>query len=279
MNAVIPPIEKRAWHYKQEKVKSVRIAHLRNGVMKLLAIILPLMAVTLFVADRLGRSDLFQIDQIEYQGSFQYVDPNEMDVVTKEALTGNFFTIDLLAVQRAVMGISWVKSVHLGREWPNKIVIAIDEYEPIMRWASGGLVMQNGVLVKTSVDALENAAELKTLPILDGGAADLPEMMAKYALWQYELSALGITIEQLSFSDSNAWTLSLLNADVEKFNLQLGSINSDARFNRFVRLFSQGENYFKHLEYIDARYPNGVVVKRKPLKVDEANSDEGETGA
>ena len=279
MNAVIPPVEKRAWHYKQEKVKNVRIAHLRNDAMKFLAIILPFIAVFLFVADRLGRSDLFQIDQIEYQGAFQYVDPNQMDVVTKQALTGNFFTIDLLAVQRAVMGISWVKSVHLGREWPNKIIVAIDEYEPTMRWANGGLVMQNGVLVKTSIDALENADELKTLPTLDGRAADLPEMITKYAVWQYELDSLGMTIEQLSFSDSNAWTLALLNADAETFNLRLGSINPDARFSRFVRLFSQGENYFKHLEYIDARYPNGVVVKRKPLKVDEAKNDEGETGA
>lgn len=269
MNAVMPSDQKRAWHYKQEKVKNVRLAHLRNGVMKLLAVVLPIMAIGLFTADRLGRSDLFLIDEIEYRGAFAYADQDEVDVVTKAALTGNFFTIDLLAVQQALLTMPWVKAVYLGREWPNKIVVSIDEYEPMMRWASGGLVMSKGELVENSIDELVNAAELKALPVLDGRASSLPEMMDKYFFWKKELLAMGMSINKIHLSDSSAWTLRLQNADVELFDLHLGSINSGARFDRFVRLFSQGENFFKHLEYIDARYPNGVVVKRKPAISDE----------
>ena len=279
MNALMPRVEKRAWHYKQEKVKNVRLAKIRNQVMKLLAIILPVIAVMLFVADRLGRSDIFLIDEIEYRGVFKYVDQLEIDNLTKEALNGNFFTIDLLAVQRSIMADAWVKSVHLGREWPNKIVVRIDEYEPLMRWAEGGLVMQNGVLVKTSIDSLADADELSLLPSLAGRAGDLPKMMSKFNLWQKDVDVMGMTIQKLSLSESHAWTLTMLNADDDVFTLRLGSTNVGARFNRFVRLFGKGETYFSRLEYVDARYPNGVVVKRKPEIQDELQSVEGEADA
>lgn len=282
MNAVIPPVEKRAWHYKQEKVKNVRNAHMRNGAMKLLAIVLPLIAIGLFVADRLGRSDLFLIDEIEYRGVFAYADQTEVDSITKSALKGNFFTVDLLAVQRSLLAMPWVETVHLGREWPNKIIIIIDEYEPMMRWVNDGLVMKKGELVKSSIDSFANATELRALPVLDGRENSLPEMMMRYTAWRIDLNSMGMNIEKIALTESSAWTISLKNVDGEVFDLRLGSINPDARFNRFVRLFSQGESYFKGLEYVDARYPNGVVVKRK-LKEEsepiEEKQSEGEADA
>ncbi|MGH1427088.1 MAG: cell division protein FtsQ/DivIB [Arenicella sp.] len=279
MNALMPRVEKRAWHYKQEKVKNVRLAKTRNQIMKLLAIILPVVAVSLFVADRLGRSDIFLIDEIEYRGVFKYVNQVEIDQITKEALNGNFFTIDLLSVQKSIMDVPWVKSVHLGREWPNKITVLIDEYEPLMRWAEGGLVMQNGVLVKTPIDSLEDADELLLLPSLAGRASDLPKMMSKINLWQRDFDVMGMTIQELSLSESHAWTLRVKNVDADIFTVRLGSMNVDARFNRFVRLFGKGETYFEQLEYVDARYPNGVVVKRKPEIQHELQATEGETDA
>jgi len=86
MNAITPAVEKRAWYYKQEKVKSVRMAHWRNNVMRWLAIILPIFAIILFTTDRLGRADLFLIDEIEYHGVFTYVDQNTVDQATKSVL-------------------------------------------------------------------------------------------------------------------------------------------------------------------------------------------------
>ena len=281
MNAIIPPVEKRAWYYKQEKVKSVRLTHLRNNAVRWSAIILTLLAIILFTADRLGRTDLFLIDEIEYHGVFTYVDQTAVDQATKNALSGNFFTVDLLGIQNALLAVSWIESADLGREWPNKIVININEYEPMMRWGNDGLVMKNGKLVRGTIESLPNADELKRLPILEGKPESLPEMMARYSAWKFELSALGMAIEKMVLSDSNAWTVSLRDVDQDTLELRLGSMEPNVRLERFMRLFSQGENYFKHLEYIDARYPNGVVVKRKLIEKIESELEKqtGETDA
>ena len=273
MNAINPQVEKRAWYYKQEKVKSVRLAHLRNSSMRWLAIILPLLAIILITADRLGRSDLFLIDEIEYHGVFEYVDQNAIDQAVKDALQGNFFTIDLLAIQNALLAAPWVESADLGRKWPNKIIINIEEYEPMMRLGDQGLVMKNGKLVKGSIDDWPNAADLKRLPVLEGKPESLPEMMARYAAWKFELRSAGIRIEKMALSDSNAWTVNLRYIDQEMFELRLGSMDPNIRLERFLRLFSQGENYFKDLEYIDARYPNGVVLKRKAIEKLESEQE------
>ncbi len=281
MNAITPSVEKRAWYYKQEKEKSVRLAHLRNDVMRWLAIILPCVAIILFTVDRLGRADLFLIDEIEYHGVFTYVDQNVVDQTTKNVLSGNFFTVNLLSIQNALLTVPWLESADLGREWPNKIVINIEEYEPMMRWGNEGLVMRNGKLVQGEIENLPNADELKRLPILEGKPESLPEIMARYSAWRFEISSLGMTIEKIILTDSNAWTVSLRDADEETLELRLGSMEPNVRLERFMRLFSQGENYFKNLEYIDARYPNGVVVKRKPIEKlkSEQEKQTGETDA
>ena len=273
MNAINPQVEKRAWYYKQEKVKSVRLAHLRNSSMRWLAIILPLLAIILITADRLGRSDLFLIDEIEYHGVFEYVDQNAIDQTVKDALQGNFFTIDLLAIQNALLAEPWVESADLGRKWPNKIIISIEEYEPMMRLGNQGLVMKNGKLVKGPIDGWPNAADLQRLPVLEGKPESLPEMMARYSAWKFELHSAGMRIEKMALSDSNAWTVNLRYIDQEMFELRLGSMDPNIRLERFLRLFSQGENYFKGLEYIDARYPNGVVLKRKAIEKLESEQE------
>ena len=278
MNSVLPPIEKRAWYYKQEKAKSVRMAHLRNNVMKHLAFILPFIAILLIAADYLGRSDLFQITEVEYRGVFKNLDHKEVDLITKKSLNGNFFTVDLVEIQQSVANLDWAEEVFISRQWPNKIIIHVEEFKPIMRWSEGGLVMNQGQLIKTDIDSLKDANLLNELPSLDGSPMDLPEMMAKYALWQFVLNSLGINIEELSLSDSAAWTLKLRTADDEMFTLYLGTENPDARFHRFIRLHTQGENYFQYLAYIDARYPNGVVVKRLPQADEDPEKDTKESG-
>lgn len=272
MKPMTSPVEKRAWYYKQEKVKNVRLAHLRNDLMRGLAIILPVIAIILIIADRLGRADLFLIHEIEYRGEFTYVDQDIVDEATKSVLKGNFFTVDLRVIQNELLVIPWIESAYVGREWPNKIIVTFDEYEPTMRWANGGLVMEDGQLVESSIEGLPNAEELRSLPVLDGKQESLPEMVTRYAAWRYEISSFGMDIEKMLLSDSNAWTLSLRNVEGELFELRLGSMGPNVRFEQFLRLLSQGEDYFKRLEYVDARYPNGVVVKRK--RIEEAEQIE-----
>lgn len=258
--SVAQPITKRAWQYKQERVKSVQMVRLRNRVTQFLSFILPIVALMLIIFDLLGRSNLFPIEKIEYRSVFKYASQIDIDEVAKLQLNGNFFTIDLAIIQQEIEKLPWVKTVSLDRKWPATIIVNIQEYQPIIRWSGGGWIAKGGDLVGISTDQI---VELQNLPKFVGNKAELKTMLYKFRQWQHGLSSMGLQIRELTFSDSHSWSLSLQSIEGIRFLLQLGSVNEDARFNRFVRLYTQDHHYFNAIEYVDARYPNGIVLKRK----------------
>jgi cell division protein FtsQ len=273
MNTMTQPVSKRAWQYKQERVKNVQLVRLRNRITKFLSFVLPVIALVLLGADMLGRSNAFPIKTIEYRGVFKYASQNDVDEAAKLSLNGNFFTVDLFTIQQKVEALPWVQSVSLDRKWPDTIVLNIEEFKPIMRWGGGGWVSTTGVLISAPLD---QSYELQNLPKLDGKVSELKSILYKFNQWQYELDALGLSIRTATFSESHSWALTLHGSDLSTFILQLGSTNEDARFNRFVRLFGQDESYFSGVEYIDARYPNGVVLKRKPSVLENQEEPDAE---
>ena len=272
MNAINPQVEKRAWYYKQEKVKSVRLAHLRNSSMRWLAIILPLLAIILITADRLGRSDLFLIDEIEYHGVFEYVDQNTIDQTVKDALQGNFFTIDLKKIRTEVLSVPWVKDVNVRRKWPNSIALHVSEYAPRMRWGEEGWVSRTGNII------LDNNFSVDIqVPILNGDAQYVSELFAFAQLWQKQLAQQGLILNEIDRSSSSAWVIRFSHSLVDvasvadevdedthnrrgNTTLLLGSDDVQNRLDRFLRMYSQNAVLLKAGNVVDARYPNGLAI-------------------
>ena len=262
MNRMTSPAPKRAWHYKQERVKNAQLTRFRNQITKFLSFVLPIIALTLLTADLLGRSNVFPIHKIEYRGLFEQVSQVEVDKAAKAGLNGNFFTIDLFSMQKEIASLAWVKSVRLDRQWPDTIVVFINEFQPFMRWGNGGWVTRSGELV-TSL-AYKSSLTVQELPTLNGKRSELMTMLYKFRQWQRDLDAMGLSIMEVTFSESRSWTMVLRSVNEEAFTLQLGSVNEDERFRRFIRLYAKDESFFGEVEYVDARYPNGVVLKKKP---------------
>lgn len=256
---------KRAFHYKQERVKNVQLGRFRNQATRLLAFVLSVAALLMLLIDVLGRSTSFPIEEIEYRGVFKQASQSEVDSAAKTVLNGNFFTVNLLNIKEGLEVLPWVEEVNLGRKWPATVVVEIKEYEPVMLWAAGGFVAAKGVLIDAPASAYVN---IDDFPTLNGEESDIENMMQKFNQWQGDLSALGLSVKKITLSKSNSWEVQLKSADDSLFVLRLGSEEEDLRINRFVQIYAQDEGYFDGVQYVDARYPNGVVVKKTINSVD-----------
>src|SRR3990170_3320144 len=53
-------------------------------------------------------------------------------------IRGNFFTANLDTVRTAFEGVPWVRKATVRREWPNKLVVTVEEHEPLGTWGENG---------------------------------------------------------------------------------------------------------------------------------------------
>jgi len=252
------PIKQRALASKQKKVKGVKVTYLRNKVIRIFAVLLPVTLAIVLLVDLLGDDNRFQIESVEYQGKFSFVNKEQVNEVALGSMKGNFFTVNLELMKEKLELIDWVKTARLGKKWPNTVSISIEEYEPKAKWHAGGWI-SGGELVSAEAP---NVDWLNKLPVYQGKLSELDLIDNTFKNWSSRLSSAGIVIKKLVLSEANSWQVVLQGSVNKEFELVLGATaNIDQRLMRFVGLYEGNPEHFDNLEYVDARYPNGVAIK------------------
>lgn len=267
-------VRKRALENRHERIKSVKMTYLRNKMIRLLAVLLPMTLLLVMIVDFLGKNELFVIEKIEYRGAFDLVNQVQVNEVTQNALQGNFFTVNLEGLKSVLEKIDWVKSVSVDKRWPDTLSVNIEEHQPVTRWQSGGWIVVSGELIQ----ALNpGKLELDRLPLLDGNELDIHLILAKYRLWSGYLQKVGLDIVKIQLSEANSWSVSLAKTAAADVELRLGkTTNIDQRLISFIQLYERSPAFFEGVEYIDARYPNGVAIKALNNK-EHGSSSQSET--
>ena len=79
-----------------------------------------------------ARQPMFELRVVKVQGAneapLRYVDAATVRSAALPRIRGNFFTADLSAVRTAFEMVPWVQRASVRREWPNKLVVSVDEY-------------------------------------------------------------------------------------------------------------------------------------------------------
>jgi len=273
------PVQPRALASKQKKVKGIKITYLRNKLIRLFAVLLPATLVIVLLVDLLGDDNRFKIEAVEYQGKFNFVNKGQVNEVALGAMKGNFFTVNLDLMKDKLESVDWVKTARLGKKWPNTVSVYIEEYEPKAKWHVGGWISKGGELVTAEAP---NIAWLDELPMYQGKLSELGLIENTFKSLASSLSSADIVIKQLVLSDANSWQVVLQGNSNTEFELILGeTANMDQRLMRFVDLYKGNPRHFDNIEYVDARYPNGVAVKyiselgeTSPLDLDQNNNNE-----
>ena len=215
----------------------------------------------------LSMQSMFDLRVVKVQGAdgapLRYVDAATVRSVALPRLRGNFFTADLAAVRTAFETVPWVQRASVRREWPNTLIVSVDEYQVLGTWGEqdGRLLSVDGFLFTANLDEAEADGRLPQLNGPDDSAREVAARLADLKTW---LAPLKLAPRALQLSKRYAWTARLSNG----VTLKLGRVHErdalKSRVDRFVmawpRLSAQMPG---RIEAVDMRYPNGLAYRMR----------------
>ena len=164
-----------------------------------------------------------------------------------------FATLPLRELRGVLAAMPWIAGVELKRDWPDTLVLSLQEEQPVARWGEAMLINSEGELF-----APAHRRGLERLPLLDGPSAMHGEVMARFAQFAGILAQIGQASDSLRVSERGSWRLVLENG----VELVLGEHRMVERLQRFNTLYERLlMRYLADIERIDLRYQHGVAVQ------------------
>lgn len=205
----------------------------------------------------------FPLQAVELEAKPQRVDITQVEAAAKNAVRGNFFTVDLDYVRRAFEQLPWVRKVSVRIEFPWKLKVALEEQVALARWNNTSLVNTHGEVFAADSD--------EALPKFSGPAGAAAEVTQMYRAASSHLAPLGQKVVQVSLSPRRAWQLRTASGMV----LELGREAVELRLARFIAVYPYSLGEMQHAPgYVDLRYQNGFAA-RLPGGVPKSNSQHG----
>lgn len=214
---------------------------------------------------------LFPLHSVRLSAAAQHVNPQDVLQVVRDEVKGNFFTVDLGRVRSSLEKLPWVRSVNIRREFPDRLLVQLEEHQALARWNGNALVNTHGEVFNSANGTFKASTGVEKngsmLADLIGQPGDSREISQFYAQFGSQLAVLDLRITQLALTPRHAWQLHLSNGMV----LELGREEMEQRLARFVasypslaaqRTENKGQRAEGAVAYVDLRYRNGFAVRR-----------------
>lgn len=179
-------------------------------------------------------------------------------------IKGNFFTADLDAVRVAFEAVPWVRKATVRREWPNKLLVTIEEHVPLGTWNEDGrLLSAKGDVFTANMAEAEEDGELPEFSGPDGSGQ---EVVARFEELQAWFAPIDMAPRSLHLSDRYAWTVKMNNGVMVELGREQNKTTLKERVDRLVRIYPQLVARLQdRIESVDMRYPNGLALKAQGL--------------
>jgi cell division protein FtsQ len=182
-------------------------------------------------------------------------------------IKGNFFTTNLEQVRTTFEAVPWVRRATVRREWPNQLIVSVEEHAALGTWGEDGRLLS----VKGDVFTanLAEADDDHELPAFDGPAGSEKEVLARFADLRGWFAPLRLVPESLSLSSRYAWTVKLDNGMSVALGREQDKNTLKARVQRLVAIYPQLVARLQEgrIDAIDMRYPNGLALSSAALSV------------
>jgi cell division protein FtsQ len=179
-------------------------------------------------------------------------------------IKGNFFTADLDAVRQAFEAVPWVRKAAVRREWPNQLIVTIEEHEPLGTWGEDGkLLSVKGDVFTANLDEAEEDGEL---PEFSGPEGSEKEVVARFRELQDWFAPAKLAPESVQLSGRYAWTVKLDNGMKVELGREQTKTTLKERVDRLVGIYPQlAARLQDGIENVDLRYPNGLALRASGL--------------
>lgn len=261
----------------------------------MLTMIALLSSLVMFV-NWLNRPGNFSFKKVELVNYLENQESKELQKIAANALNGGFFSLNVDEFRAELLAkLPWVKSVSVRKIWPDKLLVEIAEYKPVVRWLSVDFLpsAEGSISVKGSsslqyVDAyqllsrngiifepeLSSAQKIKfnKMALLYGPKMNTEKVLKKCFEINESLKQLGLGIMHCGMNKRRTWSLTLTASDFTTpgfnkrdsldMNIKLGKENIMQQLARFIQVFSgKLKPYLGSVEYADLRYSNGFSIK------------------
>lgn len=192
---------------------------------------------------------------VRVEGEFRYSDPAALESILAPLSSDGFLRLDLLAIREALERDPWVASARVSRQWPDTLVIRIEEEVPIARWGDSGFLNRHG-------EALDVGSHegLESLPRLLGPEGEARRVMQQYHEVSVLLRPTRLRVSEFQRDERGAWHLRL----EEGVEIALGRGEVLDKMRRFLVVYDRVlREHFSEVAAVDARYPQGVAVRWK----------------
>ena len=182
-------------------------------------------------------------------------------------IKGNFFTSDLEQVRSTFEAVPWVRKASVRREWPNQLIVQVEEHEALGTWGDDGRLLS--VKGDAFTANLAEADEDHELPAFDGPTGSEKEVLARFAELRGLFAPVRLVPVSLSLSKRYAWTVRLDNGMSVELGREQGKDGMKARVQRLVSIYPQLVARLQEgrIDTIDMRYPNGLALSSAALSV------------
>jgi cell division protein FtsQ len=193
-----------------------------------------------------------KIATVQIEGALRFVSGEDIKEAVSRFASASLVAIDLDLLKTELEEQPWISQVTVRREWPDRLVIQVEEEQPIARWNERHLLNQQGQIFSP-----ENPMIELQLPRLTGPEQSEQQVMLQYLQFNQLLYPLGVRIRDLAVNDRGAWTMTLTNGA----EVRLGRDRVIERLRRLiVFLESEHGKEITNIGSIDLRYRNGIAV-------------------
>ena len=192
---------------------------------------------------------LFPLQRVRLSEMPQRVDAAGVLQVIRNEVQGNFFTVDIERLRESLKKLPWVRGASIRREFPDRLEVQLEEYQPLAHWNNNALVDSQGEVFIALSDM-----DMPDFVGQDGTAAEVTQ---RYEQFSRQLAGLELQVNRLVLSPRHAWQLRLSNGMV----LELGREDVQQRLARFVEAYPYSLAAIQsRVRYVDLRYSNGFAV-------------------
>lgn len=175
-------------------------------------------------------------------------------------IRGNFFTVNLEEVKNAFEMVPWVRVAGVRREWPDKLVVSIEEYKPLGIWGNEGqLLSTKGDLFTVNLAEVEEDYELLKF---SGPEGSEKEVFTRFCQLTEQFQKVQLKPVEVKLSSRYAWSVKLNNQMKVIYGRETEKSAVLAKTENLLNVFSQLKQMTGgRLDTIDMRYANGLAIK------------------
>jgi len=181
-----------------------------------------------------------------------YQDEKQLTAVLDSYVGFSLLTVDLKELNNTLEQLPWVRQASVLKSWPGKLIVDVVEHEPVAFWNGTDVLNSDGIPLAKPVSDLQLAS-------LYGPEGKSSTVMTNYLQFARIFSGQRVQVTEVLMRPRGAWTVTL----GSNLKIVLGEKEVLERSRRIVKIMNNADFDVENIEYIDARYPNGVAVKMK----------------